>query len=225
MLLLTFKIIIIIIIAMISAYILRRFKPTGSFWRDSIALVCTAFMALASTELLNVVDKSFNKPSVKVIIQKATNEIVIDLKIKRSITLFSLSYPVEGLITNIQDLNSINDVYTSTARIIGDTAIDAVQNNLEISIKDIRPNVHISYKTIYIPGKLKPFIAGTDKYQYSYVWEYKGEKIYENFWKNVVNNSKASAPNLKVRAVKIYDKALTPEEVKKIYEEGPPIRK
>jgi hypothetical protein len=219
------KLFVIIVLSVILAILSNKIKFKNSLLKDIIVLSVTSLAAFGSTEILDLLDRAFNIPSVIVVTKKTANEINIELKVRRSITLFSINYPVRGKIINYQDLNSINDAYTSVSRVIGDTSFNAPQNNLEISTTVMKPSVRINYKVIYQPTKSTMFIAGMDRYQYSYMWEHNGKKFYKSEWRFVDNDFKATAPDVYTIGTTFYNKVLTPEGANKIYKEGPPKKK
>ncbi len=215
------KIIIVIIIAAFFGYIIPVIHFSKPWVNSLIVAVISAVYLFGSSEIINMIGEIFDKPQVYVSIQKKSTEININLKTKGTITRFSLNYPVQGIVTNLNDLNLIADAYTPVARIIGGASENDVQNILEISITNLKPDAQINYKVFYTPSIGNIFIMGNDKYQYSYEWEYKGEKKYKYVWKMVSDNSETTSPNASVQGVQIFNRELTPEEIKKIYESGP----
>lgn len=226
MLVIAIKQIFIILLCAISAILTRKFLNKDSLIKDILVLLITSITAFWTTELINIVDKYYSSPKVVVDTQLAMNRIKLEINVKRKISSFTLSYPVNGVVTNVQNLNSINDANTPTIRVIGGSKSGTLSNTLEILITDIRPDVHLSYTIFYEPYKsnLAFEVNGMDRYHYSYVWKHNGEEYYKDYWSNVTDDSKSSKPDLIILDASFSNKAPTLEEIKKDYEEGPPKR-
>lgn len=137
----------------------------------------------------------------------------------------SLDYPIIGTITNLPDFNSISDARIDFKRVFGGVTQNDVLNNLQMSITDIKSGSKLQYKIFYKPSLETIKIEGADRYEFGYVWEYGGEIIQKSEWRFVEDDRLAPKPILKVRGVQYFDRLLTPEEKRKMYEAGPPERR
>jgi hypothetical protein len=197
-----------------------------SSWSE---ILITVLVAISAAILVLLVDlfsswvmKTLQKPKITVTTQKKEGEINVSIEIKGSVERITTNYPILGVITNFNDLNSLTDGRAILTKVVGGNSKNDVQNNVQISVTDIKPNVKLQYKIFYIPTPLNIEIGGTDKYEIVYTWLYGTEKIQEEEWRETMDDSLTSRPNIHVVATQIFDRALTPEEIKKMYEDGPP---
>jgi hypothetical protein len=96
------------------------------------------------------------------------------------------------------------------------------QNNVEIVLADIKPNRPLSFKILYEPLTAKVEVAGTDRWQMSYSWLHGGATITKTKWYLIANGEEVGPPPIYVKGAVLIPRALSPEEVKKLYEQGPP---
>lgn len=99
------------------------------------------------------------------------------------------------------------------------------QNNIEFYIENIHPKVKLEYKVLYEPMPENIFIAGTDRYKISYAWRYGGELKTTAKWISLETGQEVEKPNVIVKGARVFNRALSPEEIKKLYEEGLKERK
>ncbi len=193
-------------------------------WGKNRAIVIISIIVAITSVSVNVVSKSIEKPLSRpsIIIQtlKEKNEIEILIKTKGLVDRISLKYPILGNITDFQDLNDVTDASTILAKAVGGVTQNDVLNNFQMIITDIKPDVVLHYKFFYRPSFEGIEIAGTDRYELVYAWEYYGDKIQETEWRTIKGDNSTVKPNVEIKGFKIFNKALTPEEVKKLYEDG-----
>jgi len=230
MTLLIVKIVVAVIIVGASTYLSEWLKNNWLHTWDKIwVIVIAAVIATIAIIFVDFVSdglgKSLGKTVVTVKTSKEKNEIDIIIKIKRSVDRISLNYPILGTITNFQDLNSLTKARTVLAKVVGGTTQNDVQNNLQMTITDIKPDAVLQYKIFYNPTSENIEIAGTDRYELVYTWEYRGEEIQETQWMMTKDDSITTKPNIEIMGTRIFNRALTPEEIKKTYEAGPPQTK
>lgn len=194
----------------------------NQIWVVTVVAALTAILFLLIDAFSSSLIKSIQKPKIQVISTRKIGEISINIKINGSVERLSVDFPVLGVITNFNDLNSLTDARTMLAKVVGGDSKNDVQNNVQISVTDIKKNAKLQYKIFYTPTLLNIEIAGTNKYELVYTWQYKAEKIQEEEWRDIEDHSLTSQPNIHVIATQFFDRALTPEEIKKMYEAGPP---
>jgi len=224
-----FKIIITIAIVGAGTYLSEWLGSNWfSKWDKIWVVAITAIIATVALTLINALSDNFEKylkkPTILIQTSKQANEINILIDIKRSIERISLNYPVLGQVTNFQDLNALTDARTVLAKVVGGATQNDAQNNLQITITDIKPNIRLQYKIFYNATQGNIVVAGTDRYEISYVWQYNGEKIQETEWRLTENDNLTKKSKITVIGAQIFDRVLTPEEIKKMYEDGPPQR-
>ena len=223
------KIIVKVVIVGASTYTIEWLKNHWlSEWRDILTIVVVAIVAAVAIDLVDFTSDSLGKklsrPTITVQTSRQDSEIGLLIKIKGSVDRISLNYPILGIITNFQDLSSLTDARTVVARAIGGTASSSVQNNLQITITDIRKDAVLQYKIFYEPSQQRIQIAGTDRYELIYVWEYNTEKIQNMEWRMTKDDSVTTKPSVQVMDTQVFDRALTQEEIEKLYQAGPPQR-
>jgi hypothetical protein len=64
------------------------------------------------------------------------------------------------------------------------------------------------------------YVAGTDRYKISYSWPHGGKQLIDVKWVSLKTGYEVEEPKVLVRGAEFYNRALTPEEVKQLYEEG-----
>jgi len=165
-----------------------------------------------------------NDPLVDVRIERAEKELLMKIKARKHVNTLAIDIPVLGKITNIHDYNSITDAQTSLKQITGSqTAIS--QNNVEFLIENIKPNVNLSYKILFEPINKGIYIAGSDRYKISYTWEFEGNISTKEKWISLETNKEVGRPAVEVKRFTFTNRVLTPEEIRKRYEQGFPKQK
>ncbi len=185
-----------------------------------IAALAIVLVDLTSDNL----GRMLSNPSVTIHTSKQGNEIDLSIKIKGSVDRISLNYPVPGTVTNFQDLNPLTDARTIAAKVIGGTVSSSVQSNLQMTITDIREDAMLQYKIFYEPSQQSVQVAGVERYEVVYAWEYNAEKIQNTEWNTVGDDSVTTEPPVQVMGAQIFDRALNPEEIRRLYEAGSPQR-
>lgn len=163
-------------------------------------------------------------PSVNVQINKKDTELLINIDSKKHVSSLAISIPVLGKIINIHDYNSVTDAEAPLKQILGSQTENS-QNTVEFLIENIKPNSKLSYKVIFKPMDKNVYIGGTDRYKVSYTWDFNGNVLSKEKWISFETGKEVSKPSTEVKAATIYNRALTPEEIKKLYEQGPPRQK
>ena len=194
----------------------------SEIWRIVVVAVSAAILVLIVDLFSSWMMRVLQKPKIKVTTDKKEGEINVSIEIKGSIERLTANYPILGVVTNFYDLNSLTDGRAMLTKVVGGNNQNDVQNNVHISITDIKPNAKLQYKIFYTPTSLDIEIGGTDKYEIVYTWLYGVEKIQEEEWRETKDDSVTSKPNIHVMATQVFDRVLTPEEIKKMYEAGPP---
>lgn len=168
-----------------------------------------------------------NKPQVNIL--TTTNEegsyIDITIEVKNtSIKSVAINYPVQGTVRAFNDLNSSTDAESSIKEVQGD-AEGVATNNVNLLVKNITPDRKLTYRIFYTPQLKNVFIAGRDRYEVTYKWAYKGNDYYSADWRLVINDELTTKPIVHVKNVTVYDRVLSPEEIKKDFERGVEKRK
>src|SRR3989338_1745607 len=158
-------------------------------------------------------------PKVAVNFERKQGEILVKIRAEKNVTTLALDIPVLGKIVNIHDNNSVADAVTRSKRVVGANS-DASVNNIELLIDDIKPFKELSYKIIFQPLPANIFVAGTDRYQISYKWQFAGNSFSKERWGSLQTGEPVDRPQIQVRGFNVINKALSPEEVKKLYEDG-----
>lgn len=194
-------------------------------WNAIFTVVAVAVIAAIAIVLVDFISDGLRKvllrPSITVQTSRQENEITISVKIKGSVDRISLNYPVIGIITNFQNLNPLTEARTVAAKAIGGTASSSVQNNLQMTITDIKKDAVLQYKIFYEPSQQAIQIAGTDRYELVYTWEYNAEKIQNTEWRMTNDDAITTNPPVQVIGTQVFDRVLTPGEIKESYEAGP----
>jgi hypothetical protein len=163
-------------------------------------------------------------PLVAIRIDKKDKELFIKIKAKKHVATLAMEIPILGRVVNIHDYNSIADAQTHLKQITGSQTTNS-QNNVEFLIENIKPNVDLSYKVIFEPMSKGIYIAGCDRYKISYTWEFEGNILSREKWISFETGKEVEGPTMQVMGASIYNRALTPDEIKKLYEQGPPKHK
>lgn len=163
-------------------------------------------------------------PLVEVKISKSERELLIEVVTQKHVATLAVDIPLLGKVISIHDYNPITDAQVPLKQITGSQTTNS-QNNVEFLIENIKPNSKVSYKVIFEPMDRRIHIAGTDRYQISYTWNFEGNILSEKKWISFETGKEVGEPDVQVREFTRYSKALTADEIKKIYEQGPQRRK
>lgn len=163
-------------------------------------------------------------PSIDVQIKKKDTELLIKVESKKHVSTLAIAIPVLGKVIKIHDYNSITDAQIPVKQILG-AQTENSQNTVEFLIKNIKPNNALSYKVIFKPMDKNVYIGGTDRYKVSYTWDFNSNILSKEQWISFETGKEVSKPNVQIKAATIHNRALTPEEIKKLYEQGPPRQK
>ena len=202
--------------------IVQKLKKSRRLGKTSSVIPAVAAVLVFLTgSVVGVLDKNASKPTIEIRTDEQRDEINIFLKVLgNSVASVSVDYPVLGVITRIQDLNSVTEANPAVMRVVGGSTGSDVQNNLEIKIEDVQPEVQLQYKLFYTPSPAGLFIGGTDKYHLSYHWQYKGDILWKSEWRMVKDDTTTTPPTLVVKGARFFNRALTKDEIKKHYEQG-----
>jgi len=163
--------------------------------------------------------KKESDPDVGVSFERKQGEILVRIRAEKNVSTLALDIPILGKIINIHDNNSVADAVTRSKRVVGDNS-DTSANNVELLIDDIKPAKELSYKIIFRPLPTNIFVAGTDRYQISYKWQFVGNTFSKEGWVSLQTGEPVDRPQIQVKGLNIINKASFPEEGKKRYEDG-----
>jgi len=169
-------------------------------------------------------DQKLSTPTVTVKIEMGNNELLISAIASSPLESLEIDLPVLGKIKNIHDNNSVTDAITSIKKIVGSNAPMSM-NRIELSIENIKPKTKLGYKVLYEPIPKNIYIAGTDRYKISYSWHHGGKQKTHFKWISLKTGQEVQKPNMYVKSFRVFNRALSPEEVKKLYEDGLKERK
>lgn len=184
-----------------------------------IVVIIAAIGALLIDFIVDFADQKLSTPTVEVRVEKKNNEFLISAITSDPLELLAIDSPVLGKIKNIHDNNSVTDARTSIKKIVGSNA-PMSQNNIEFYIENIHPKTKLEYKVLYEPMPKDIFIAGTDRYKISYSWHHRGQQKTHSKWVSLETGQEVEKPNIIVKGARVYNRALSPEEIEKLYEEG-----
>jgi len=214
------KLSLIFIILLPLAFLSKR-------WDNTIKVVVVLIAAIGAIFIDFIVDiagEKLSTPNVVVKVEKKNNDFLITTITSNPLEFIAIDIPILGRIKNVHDNNSVTNAKTSIKKIVGSNA-QMSQNNIEFYIENICPKVKLEYKVLYEPMPKDIFIAGTDRYKISYAWRYGGELKTIAKWISFKTGREVERPTIEVKGATIYNRALTPEEIKKLYEQGPLKRK
>jgi hypothetical protein len=232
------QLVVFAIIVGLSSFVVDRLKDDtsekktrkNSRHRTIINRVCVsiaaALIAIIANKVMVGIGKYLERPSLDIHTSNSGDLISFRVKVPRgaAIERIALNYPVLGVIGELNDLTDVTVARTAVARAVGGSTEGAIENNFEMIITDIESGQTLEYKLGYTPYGGPWSVAGTDEYRLSYVWRYQGESIEESEWRSVKNDQIVGKPPIITQGVEIYNRALTPEEIKKHFREGPPKR-
>ena len=206
---------LVIIIFLPVALLLKKWDPSIKPY----ILVAFALAALLIEFITGYVNEKFKEPSVEVNVVRSSETYKIDVESSKPINSVAIDLPILGKIKKFQDMNSIADGTTKIKKIVGSNS-PVSQNNIEILIEDLKPSVKLEYTVNIQPLPKSLFIAGTDRYKISYTWQFSGELKTKTKWISLETGKETEKPNVIVKGFTHYNRALSPEEIKKLYEDG-----
>lgn len=160
-----------------------------------------------------------NKP--KIIVTTIIKDTTVNLTIEvRNVPLISLTiyYPIQGIIKSIKDENTLLSANTAVMRAVGEEN-GISTNNAEILINNVSLNTKINYKISFKPLLPGVYTAGRDRYTLNYSWLYKGSTFHETERFLIDSDHNTGKPDAEVIEFQYFNRALTPEEVKKVSDE------
>jgi len=200
------------------------FKRHPSPRNDSFVIIIAALIAQIGIQVTSKIGERWNRPKVVVSTLKKTGEIDIAIRVDGNIRRIALSYPVKGAITSVVPLIEVTDAQKVLTRAIGDST-HAYLNKLEILADPMKPEVNLQYNVFYEAAPTDAEIAGTDSYEVSYQWDYDNKTFSESRWQSTDGDHDVAPPPVQIVAASIYKRALSPDEVKELYEKGPEAEK
>jgi hypothetical protein len=216
MMILTIKVVLAALAAYLLALATRRWEH-----RVTIVAVLSAVCAVLLAAVTDQAETWLDDPRPLISVQPTETEILLGWRTHSPTSHMAIEFPVLGRIVNVHDYNSPADARTVSKAIVG-LNMPKSQNNVEIVLADITPNRPLSFKILYEPMREKVEIAGTDRWQMLYSWLHGGATITTTKWYLTANGEEVGPPSINVKGVVIIPRALSPDEVKKLYEQGPP---
>lgn len=210
-----FKVLILLILVPLIGVICRR-------WDNSIrpiVLTITAIGTLLIAFFTDLVSEKLSDPQAEVDINRKGNELSIHVKSKEVMQSLAIDLPILGKIINIHDNNSITDARASLKRIIGEQT-EYSQNNVEFLIENIKPRNTLEYKILFEPMPRNIAVVGIDRYKISYSWFHNGNLKSRTKWISFEEKKELGRPGVEIKGLTIHSRALTPEEIKKRYQDG-----
>lgn len=131
----------------------------------------------------------------------------------------AIDYPLKGVVGKWNDLNTTTNAELSTIDILGDSSGISV-NNINILIKNITLDRKLTYRFFFTPTFSNAELGGRDIYETTYKWQYKGIDYSETEWRTVEKDEITDQPDFRTMNTTVYNRVLTPEEIKKLFEEG-----
>ncbi|MBI4711642.1 MAG: hypothetical protein HY767_04190 [Candidatus Omnitrophica bacterium] len=163
--------------------------------------------------------KNESDPKAKISLERTPGEVLIKICAEKNVLTLALDIPILGKIINIHDYNSVTDAETRSKRIVGENSSTS-SNNVELLIENIKPTKKLSYKILFSPLPRNVFVAGTDRYQISYTWKFAGNTFSKNEWISLQTGNPIDEPQVQVKGFNVIKRALSPDEIRKRYEEG-----
>jgi len=209
------KIALVFIITLPIALLCKKWDPSIKPY----ILVAFAFAALFIESITSYVSEKSAEPSVEVNVVRSAETYKINVESSKPLNSLAIDLPILGNIKNFNDMNSIADGTTKIKRVVGSNS-PVSQNNIEILIEDLKPSVKLEYNVHFQPLPKNLVIAGTDRYKLSYTWHLAGESKTKTKWISLETGKETERPNVQVKGFTYHNRALSPEEIKKRYEEG-----
>lgn len=202
--------------------VLLPFTLIAAHFDDSVktaVVMISALGALITEFVIEYVQKQLAEPKVKFSFKKKDGELLISISTTKPLDSLAIDLPVLGGIKNFHDNNSVADGKTTIKRLVGsNTALS--QNNIEIYIENMKPNSKLDYKVLYQPLPQGIQIAGTDRCKVSYSWLVGGEQRTMSKWLSLTDGEEVKPPEVNVKGFTFHNRAMSPDEIKALYEEG-----
>jgi len=210
------KVVSVLVITLAAALLCKK------WWDPSIKpyiLVVFAVAAVFIQSITNYASRKFAEPSVEVGIARSDDTYKIKVESTKPLNSLAIDLPILGNVKRVNDLNSIADGTTTIKRVVGSNR-PVSKNNIEILIEDIKPLAKLEYHVHFQPMPKGLYIAGSDRYKLSYTWQLAGELKTKTKWISLDTGKETERPNVQVKGFTYHNRALSPEEVKRLYEEG-----
>ncbi|MBI4633331.1 MAG: hypothetical protein HY742_05525 [Deltaproteobacteria bacterium] len=209
------KIVLVLLITLPLALLCRK-------WDASIKpyiLVAFAVATLFIESSTDYVRGKFAEPNVEVNVVRSADTCKIRVESSKPLNSLAIDLPILGNVNRVNDMNSIADGTTTIKRVVGLNS-PVSQNNIEILIEDLKPSAKLEYNVHFQPLPMNLYIAGTDRYKLSYTWQFAGDSKTKTKWISLDTGKETGRPNVQVKGFTYRNRALSPEELKKQYEEG-----
>jgi len=206
----------VLVITLVAALLCKK------WWDPSIKPYILVVFAVAAVFIQSITDyasSKFAEPNVEVGIVRSDDTYKIKVESTKLLHSLAIDLPILGNVKRVNDLNSIADGTTTIKRVVG-SKTPVSQNNIEILIEDIKPSAKLEYNVHFLPMPKSLHIAGTDRYKLSYTWQFAGELKTKTKWISLDTGKETERPNVEVKGFTYHNKALSPEEIKRLYEEG-----
>lgn len=195
-------------------------KPKQRKKQNYLVPVLTAVVAVLQVGGIDKVEALLADPRPRISTQLKETEITLNLEAHNPIATIAIDFPVPGRIVNVHDYNSPADAVTFSKAIVGSN-VEGSLNNVELVLTDIKPDRPLSFKIFYEPIKLKFIVEGRDRWQMSYSWVHGGVMNTTTKWYLIANGEVAGPPQVQVKDFIYIPRALSDEEIRKDYEQGP----
>lgn len=185
--------------------------------------VVTAIAAVLQVGLSDKVEAWLADPRPRISTEVNGAEILLKLEAHNPVVTIAIDFPVQGRIVNVHDNNSPADAVTAS-KVIRGANVEGSLNNVELYLTDIKPDRPLYFKILYEPIKVKVTVEGRDRWQMSYSWMYGGVMNTTTKWYLIANGEVVGPPQVEVKDFISIPRALSDEEIKKDYEQGPQRR-
>lgn len=209
------KIVLVLVVTLPVALLCRKWDPSIKPYILITFAVATLFIE-SSTDYVR---GKFAEPNVEVNIVKSTDAYKVKVESSKPLNSLAIDLPILGNVKRVNDMNSIADGTTTIKRVVGSNS-PVSQNNIEILIEDLKPSAKLEYNVYFQPLPMNLYIAGTDRYKLSYTWQFTGESKTKTKWISLDTGKETERPTVLVKGFTYRNRALSPEERKKIHEEG-----
>jgi len=209
---------------------LRKLWPNPREWQQwsrpskltliGVVIGLLALLPFPAGCMINWVQAWRANPRPTVTANETETEISICVRTHSPATSMAIDFPVVGRIKAIHDYNSPTDAVVTSKTIEGANLPNS-QNNAQITLTDIKPQREISFKILYEPTPTDFVVAGTDRWHFSYSWLYNGATEARSKWLRIDNGQEVDPPRTEIRGATIVPHALSPEEIRKLYQQGP----
>ena len=197
----------------------KRLEKIRSFIASGIAAVAIVL----SNYTVDIIDDKISTPKVDVKANKKSgkkeDEILITTISSKHLESLAIDMPILGKFINAHDINSITDARATIKQSFIDNT-NTSQSNIEYYIEDVKPERGLEYKILYEPAPPEIRIAGTDVYKISYSWSHSGKHRTAEKWISLKTGLEVQKPNGRIWSAAFFNRALTQEDVDRMYNEG-----